>query len=80
MLTDGKKTIKVRHGLQVRQYRDQLHEAGFLNKVIAARGLDRHKLLAATNALVRDLRVGALVTRTRENAAHLGLSIYPDHN
>lgn len=76
-LTDGSTTIVTRAGIQLHQYAQQLRDAGFLNPVFAAKGLQRLHLEHAVNQLVRDLRSGRINEQTKTCAAELGLRIYP---
>ena len=71
-------TIETRAGIQLRQYASQLRKAGLLDAIYLARGLKRVELERAASALIRDLRVGRINQATKDNAAKLGLRIYPN--
>lgn len=71
-------TIETRAGIQLRQYASQLRKAGLLDAIYLARGARRAQLEAAANALIRDLRSGRINQATKDNAAQLGLRIYPN--
>ena len=71
-------TIETRAGIQLHQYASQLRKAGLLDAIYLARGLKRVELERAASALIRDLRVGRINQATKDNAAKLGLRIYPN--
>ena len=78
ILTKGRTSIKTYAGLQVRQYRDQLHKAGMLNAVLRATGAERSRLNLAASCLIRHLRRGEVSGATRIYARELGLEITPN--
>ena len=71
-------TIQTRAGVQPLQYASQLRKAGMLDAIYAAHGMKRVELERAASALIRDLRVGRINQATKDNAAKLGLRIYPN--
>lgn len=71
-------TVETRAGIQPLQYASQLREAGLLDAIYQARGVRRLELERAASALIRDLRVGRINQATKDNAAKLGLRIYPN--
>lgn len=77
-ITNGHATITTHHGLQLSQYISQLRAAGFLKPLMLAKGAERRRLELAGNALIRDLRSGRINQATKDNAAKLGLRIYPN--
>lgn len=77
-ITDGTTTITTYHGLQLSQYVAQLRKAGFLKPLMIAKGMQRRRLEVAGNTLIRDLRSGRVNQATKDNAAQLGLRIYPN--
>lgn len=70
--------VKTRVGLQPAQYQKQLTDAGLLDAVRHARGLERARLSRAASMLVHYLRTGEVSQRTKVCAAQLGLYHYPN--
>lgn len=78
IISNDSSTIETRAGVQPLQYASQLRKAGLLDAIYLARGLKRVELERAASALIRDLRVGRINQATKDNAAKLGLRIYPN--
>lgn len=79
IIRDAKgRQVQTRAGLQPTQYQKQLTDAGLLDKVRHARGMERARLSRAASMFVHYLRTGEVSQRTKVCAAQLGLSHYPN--